>query len=82
MRGQRTELGEDRRQISLRRCRAVQRTENREIGFRGQSLERTEDRSVCGASRRSGDGKPGGRGQRTELGEDRRQISLRRCRAG
>ncbi|MDR2789084.1 MAG: hypothetical protein LBD06_12230 [Candidatus Accumulibacter sp.] len=39
--------------MSLRRCRAVQRTENQVLGF-----------------------------QRTAVREDRRQMSLRRCRAG
>ncbi|MDR2788499.1 MAG: hypothetical protein LBD06_09120 [Candidatus Accumulibacter sp.] len=38
---QRTAVREDRRQMSLRRCRAVQRTENR-ARFRGQRFERTE----------------------------------------
>ncbi|MDR2788442.1 MAG: hypothetical protein LBD06_08820, partial [Candidatus Accumulibacter sp.] len=57
---------------------AVQRTENQALRFREQGLERTEDRSACGASRRSEDRKPSAQVQRTEIREDRGQIRLRR----
>ncbi|MDR2789170.1 MAG: hypothetical protein LBD06_12660 [Candidatus Accumulibacter sp.] len=45
----------------LAALRAVRRTENRVLGFRGQRFERTEDKSTCGASRRGMDEKPGAR---------------------
>ncbi|MDR2788870.1 MAG: hypothetical protein LBD06_11080 [Candidatus Accumulibacter sp.] len=53
-----------------------------EMEFRRQSLERTEDRLACGASRRSEDRKPSARVQRTGFREDRRQVSLRRFAPG
>ncbi|MDR2787266.1 MAG: hypothetical protein LBD06_02685 [Candidatus Accumulibacter sp.] len=71
----------------MRRCRAVQRTENRVRGVRGQRfertedrefrrqrLEKTEDRETCGAGRRRSGTQNRALGvQRTALGEDRGQ---------
>ncbi|MDR2787332.1 MAG: hypothetical protein LBD06_03030, partial [Candidatus Accumulibacter sp.] len=59
---QRTVIGEDRRQRSLRRFAPgwMEKTIAQFLCllFRGQRLERTEDRGVCGALRRGGWEKP------------------------
>ncbi|MDR2787292.1 MAG: hypothetical protein LBD06_02815, partial [Candidatus Accumulibacter sp.] len=49
-----------------------------EDSLRRQIPEKTEDRSVCGALRRPEDRNPSAQVQRTGIGEDKRQISLRR----